>query len=552
MAESPRYLETPPDWTDDERPVLPGSPPSIEHPSHKRYLYFIIGTFIALTAGLSNGFITANLPQLQGEYGLTPVESAWLPAAYVMANVSSNLILFKARQQYGLRLFTEIGLLAFIAVMILHIFVQNYHMAIFVRFISGMVAAPLSSLGMYYIMQGFTKEHRLRGLYIGFGFGQLGVPLAWIISPALVTVNDWTVLYTFELGLAVCCYAMVVSLKLPRSLRIAVFERQDIVTFLLLAPGFACICAVLTQGPLLWWFDSPWLAYVLMTGFVLLVFGFIYEHHRSNPLIMTRWLGTLAVLRFVFGALCLRFLLSEQSYAAVNFLKTMGMGPDQFVGLYSVIFFGMLAGVLFSAVTFSRERTLLHLVLASFLILIASKLDAHLTSDIRPQNFYHSQFLIAFANGLFIGPLLLVGFGRALKESPAHVVTFIVLFSATQNFGGLIGSSFYNTYQKRQTQVYQMDISRNLERTDPTIDQRLKQYQAKFSPNIADPVQDQLQATKTLSQTANREAQVRAYNDVINFNSIVAIVLFLWGLCNIIWAKYLTYREKLTASSTSS
>lgn len=231
MAETPRYLETPPDWTDEERPVIPGSPPSIAHPTHKRYLYFIIGTFIALTAGLSNGFITANLPQLQGEYGLTPVESVWLPAAYVMANVSSNLILFKARQQYGLRLFTEIGLLAFIAVMILHIFVQNYHMAIFVRFISGMVAAPLSSLGMYYIMQGFSNAHRLKGLYIGFGFGQLGVPLAWIISPALVTVNNWTVLYTFELGLAVCCYAMVVSLKLPRSLRIAVFERQDIYTF---------------------------------------------------------------------------------------------------------------------------------------------------------------------------------------------------------------------------------------------------------------------------------------------------------------------------------
>ena len=137
MAETPRYLETPPDWTDEERPVIPGSPPSIAHPTHKRYLYFIIGTFIALTAGLSNGFITANLPQLQGEYGLTPVESAWLPAAYVMANVSSNLILFKARQQYGLRLFTEIGLLAFIAVMILHIFVQNYHMAILCVLLAG-------------------------------------------------------------------------------------------------------------------------------------------------------------------------------------------------------------------------------------------------------------------------------------------------------------------------------------------------------------------------------------------------------------------------------
>lgn len=278
---------------------------------------------------------------------------------------------------------------------------------------------------------------------------------------------------------------------------------------------------------------------------------FFYEHHRRNPLIMTRWLGTAAVLRFIFGAFCLRFLLSEQSYAAVNFLKTVGMGPDQFVGLYSIIFFGMLAGVLFSAVTFSRERTLLHLVLASFLILVASKLDAHLTSDIRPQNFFYSQFLISFANGLFIGPLLLVGFGRALKEGPNHVVTFIVLFSATQSFGGLIGSSFYNTYQKHQTQIYQMNIDRNLEQTNPIVTQRLNQYQAKFSPNITDPTLDQLQALKTLSQTANREAQVRAYNDVISFNSVVAIVLFLWGLCNIAWGKYLVYRERLSVPDSS-
>ena len=47
-----------------------------------------------------------------------------------MANVSSNLILFKARQQYGLRLFSEVGLIAFIAVLILHILVHTYEMAL--------------------------------------------------------------------------------------------------------------------------------------------------------------------------------------------------------------------------------------------------------------------------------------------------------------------------------------------------------------------------------------------------------------------------------------
>ncbi|MGK3627511.1 MFS transporter, partial [Acinetobacter sp. A11] len=101
MSKTPRYLETPPDWTPEEQPTLPGSPAAIAHSVPKRFIYFFIGLFIALSASLSNGFITANLPLIQGEYGLTPSEAAWLPAAYVMANVSSNLILFKARQQYG-------------------------------------------------------------------------------------------------------------------------------------------------------------------------------------------------------------------------------------------------------------------------------------------------------------------------------------------------------------------------------------------------------------------------------------------------------------------
>jgi len=227
MDKTPRFIETPPDWTPDERPTLPGSPAAIAHSRPKRFLYLFIGLFVAIAASLSNGFITANLPIIQGEYGLTVSEAAWLPAAYVMANVSSNLILFKARQQYGLRLFSEVGLIAFIAVLILHILVHTYEMALFARFIAGLAAAPLSSLGMYYVMQAFKKEDMAKGIYIAFGFQQLGLPLAWIISPYLVDTHSWMVLYTFELGLAICCLAMVVSLKLPRSLRIYVFEKQD-------------------------------------------------------------------------------------------------------------------------------------------------------------------------------------------------------------------------------------------------------------------------------------------------------------------------------------
>ncbi|MGN5765436.1 MFS transporter [Acinetobacter calcoaceticus] len=548
MDKSPRYLETPPDWSADERPTLPGSPAAIAHARPKRFAYFVIGLLICIAASLSNGFIVANLPIFQGEYGLTASQAAWLPAAYVMANVSSNLILFKARQQYGLRLFSEIGLLVFIGVLILHIFVKTYEMALFVRFIAGLAAAPLSSLGMYYTMQAFGKADMAKGIYLAFGFQQLGLPLAWIISPFLLSANQWDVIYTFELGLAICCFAMVVSLKLPRSLRLEVFEKQDFFTFALLAPGFACLCIVLTQGPILWWFDSPWLAYTLIVGFCLIVLGLTYEHYRTNPLIMTRWLAAGDLLSFVVSAFALRLLMSEQSYAAVNFLKTMGMGPDQFVPLYVVIFCGTIAGSVFSALTFHRERLILNLFLAEILILIACALDYHLTSDVRPANFYRSQFLVSFAGGVFIGPLLLMGFMRTLQRGPQYVVTFIVLFSATQNFGGLVGSSFFNTYQQHHTYDYKVEINSNLDPTDPLVAQRLQAYQRSAMVSTNDPVLQNNQALQNLNKVVTREAQVRAYNDVIVLNGIFAVVLLLWGLFKYVRNKYIT-RKNLQAAS---
>lgn len=549
MDKTPRLLEPAPDWTPEERPTLPGSPAAIAHSTPKKLIYFFIGLVVAISGSLSNGFITANLPLIQGEYSLTPAEAAWIPAAYVMANISSNLLLFKARQQYGLRLFSEIGLVLFICVLILHIFVQTFEMALLVRIISGLVAAPLSSLGMYYIMQAFKRANFGRGIYLALGFQQLGIPLAWIISPYIVDVNDWSILYTFELGLALCCLAMVVSLKLPRSLRIAVFEKQDFFTFALLAPGFALICIVLTQGPILWWFEAKWLGYALIAGFSLIILGLTYEHYRVNPLLITRWLGSATTLKFIFGALAIRLLMSEQSYAAVNFLKTMGMGPDQFVSLYVVILLGIASGTIFSAVTFKRERIPWHLAGAVVLILFACTLDYHLTSDVRPENFYRSQFIVGFASGMFIGPLLLTGIIQALQKGPSHMVTFVVLFSATQSFGGLLGNSFFSTYQQVRTQNYRAEIISDLSPTDPIVYQRIHTYQQSTSKYTLDQHLQQNQALQNLNQGVTKEAQVRAYNDVIAMNGIFAIILFIWSMLNIFWAKYQIRKQQMMNSS---
>ncbi len=473
MQRTPKYLEPMPNWTETERPALIGSPASIEHPNHLRVAYLFIGVFIALSASLGNGLIISNALLFQGEFGLTPSEAAWLPAAFVIGNTAANLYVIKIRQQFGLRLFAEISLVLCCICIGLHLLVNSYEMALAVRFFAGIVAAPLTSMSAHYVIQSFKKPSALKGIYVILGLQQFGLPLAWMISPGITHGEGWTDLAYFELGLYLCCLAMVVSLKLPRSIRAAVLEKADIFPLLFIFPAIALFSAVLVQGPIVWWFNNTWIAYALALGFVLLVIGLVIEHHRQHPLIVTQWLVMKSTLTFMIGAFSIRILMSEQNYAVGHFLQAMGLLPEQLVGLYGMIGLGVLVGSVASILTFKQHLLMQQLLVAELLILIGCGLDLGLTHDIRPHNLYLSQFLIGCAGGIFMGPLVLIGYFRVLQHSQWSVVTFAVLLGITQNLGGLIGTSFFSTYQQHQTRLHQNAIYTNLDTTNATVESRL-------------------------------------------------------------------------------
>jgi hypothetical protein len=184
------------------------------------------------------------------------------------------------------------------------------------------------------------------------------------------------------------------------------------------------------------------------------------------------------------------------------------------------------------------------------LIFIACALDHHLTSDVRPENFFRSQFIVGFASGMFIGPLLLTGIINALQRGPNHMVTFIVLFSASQTFGGLMGSSFFSTYQQMRTQHYQAEITAELPSTSPQVAQRLQSYTQSNQRYTLDPALEQNQALRSLNQAVTKEAQVRAYNDVIFLNQLFAVLLLIWGLFIISINRYRSYKQSLQPDSS--
>ncbi|WP_278433335.1 MFS transporter [Stutzerimonas kunmingensis] len=527
---------------------MPGSPSTPLHSNPVRLAYALVAVLVGITGGLGNALFSANLAAIQGELGLTPEQGAWLPAAYLMVNVSTNLLLIKFRQQYGLRRFAEIGLTIYALVTVTHIFVEGFGMAVFVRGVSGFAGATVSTLAVLYMLQAFRKADMGKGLVIGIGISQLATPLAWLLSPALLDLGEWHRLYVFEAGLALCSLAAVVVLKLPPGEHIKAFEPLDFLTFILIAPALALFAAVLAQGRVQWWFEQPWIAYALIGGLVLMICALTIEHHRRNPLVQTRWLGMVDTLRFAFGAIALRFVLAEQNFGAVGLLQNLGMGADQLRDLYAVMLIGLVLGIGISALTFSPKTIVPQIILSIVLIAAGSFLDTDATSLTRPHNMYLSQGMLSLAGGLFMGPLMLIGVMKALSNGPNYLVSFAVLFSITQSLGGLAGPAVFGTFQVVREKAHSSHLTEQIDPTNPIVAQRLQLQGQLYAPLMTDPVLRQAQGSAQLAQVVRREANVLAFNDVFRLIGLLAIGVLSWSLLHLLRVARQKKRESLASA----
>ncbi len=203
----------PHDWAPHEKPALLGSPSTPLHSPQKRLAYGVVGLLVCLTGALGNAVVTANLQLLQGTFAAWSTEIAWLPAVYVMTNVSINLLLVKFRQQFGLRAFTEGFLVLYVLVTFFHLFVNDPQLGDDGPRRPRHGTAALSSLGIYYQVQAWPARHRLKGLTIGITGSSLAIPLARLFSTELLQIDEWRGLYFFELGLALVSLACVIALE---------------------------------------------------------------------------------------------------------------------------------------------------------------------------------------------------------------------------------------------------------------------------------------------------------------------------------------------------
>ena len=513
-----------------ERPAVPGSPFNPDHPTWRMWAYGAIGVLAGLTGGLGNALVSANIAYFQGTLGLTAEEAAWIPAAYATTYVCANLVLVKFRQQFGIQLFVKLILIGYIAATVMHLEVHGFWSAMLVRAVSGIAAAGLTTLGVMMWFQAVPAQWRIHGLMLGVCIPQLAIPLARVMAPSLLEWGDWRMAYMFELGLALLMMGAVLALPLPPSERTKVFEGPDFLTIALMVPGVALLCSVLALGRTDWWVTTPWLGWALAASVLLLAAAIMVEHWRARPLLMTRFISQSAILRIVAVAFCVRIILAEQTYASVGLLGALGYGTEQFRTLYIIVTLASVAG-LFVGVFVTRPQVPARPIqVAALLVAIAAFLDSSATNQTGPSNVYLTQALVGFAAVLFMGPAMAIGLSRTLLAGPQNFISWLVVFLASQNLGGLVGPALFGTLQTIREKYHSHNLVESVQLADPLDASRLAGNAQQVGGVVVDPTLRSAEGAALLSAKVTREANVLAFNDVFLVISVLAFLLFLWGI----------------------
>ncbi|BBN54374.1 hypothetical protein TRE132_24990 [Pseudomonas chlororaphis subsp. aurantiaca] len=291
---------------------------------------------------------------------------------------------------------------------------------------------------------------------------------------------------------------------------------------------------MLSLGRIDWWLEAPWIGYASAGSIVLILAGLAIEHNRSNPMLMTRWLGSGAAIRLALAVILIRMVLSEQSTGAVGFLQALNMSSQQMRLLYGVMLLGSIAGLATSALTINPAHLFMPLVISLALMAVGSVMDSFSNNLTRPANMYFSQFLLAFGGTFFLGPTMVLG-TRNVLTNPRNLVSFSVLFGICQNLGGLIGSALLGTFQIVREKYHSSHIVEQLVMMDPRVLGRVQSGGAAVGRVIADPQARELQGIRSLASAATREANVLAYNDVFMLIAVIAVLTMIWIFIRSLW-----------------
>ncbi|GGG81915.1 MFS transporter [Salipiger pallidus] len=523
--------EAPTEATADQQESAPepaSQPPARPEPHpplpvHRAVPYMLAATLLAITQGLGQGFVSANIPAFAGDLGVTTTQSSWLMAVYMIPRAALPVMLIKMRTQFGLRRFAEVGIALYVVVTFAAVWMTDFRSALVVQALSGAAAAPLSTLAFLYMLEPLAPQWKMKlGLPLALLLLMSGPSLARVISPALIGDGGLTWVHLTALGLAMASLAAVYLLPLRPMPHAKVIEPLDFLSFGLLSFGFGGTIISFVEGPLHYWTSAPWIGVLLAASVAALAVVVVLELHRARPIIDIRWLASPAMMHLTATLFLFRLILSEQSTGAPRMFLALGYAPSQMTTLFAVIVAASLVGALACIGWMKPGRVPAYHLVALLFIMAGAWLDSQSSMLTGPEQMYVSQALIAFAGMLFMPPAMMTGLIAALSKGPQYLLSFVIVFISTQSLGGVLGSGLFSTFVTHRQAEHLQPLYAELTATDPQTAGAIAARMGQLAATVPDAAQRQAQAMAEIATSASRQATVMAYNDAYFLTFLIA------------------------------
>jgi MFS transporter, DHA2 family, multidrug resistance protein len=457
--------------------------------------------------------VNVALPNIQGNFGASVDEIAWIGTGYIIANVIVIPLTPWLQRRFGRKQYYAASILLFTAASVFCGLSGSLGELVFWRIIQGVGGGGLISTSQAILRETYPFEEQGKAA----GIFSMGVIVGPTIGPTLggvITDNlSWRWAFFVNLPLGLIAAGLVIAfLRNPEAPRKIA---GDIVGLALLAVGIGSLQYVLDQGQRKDWFDDTSITAFSCTALIGLIEFVLWELRTAKPIVELR------VLRYptVWAGSLLGMVLGISLYGTVLVLPLYTQGSLGFTATLSGMLLVMRAGAVLLctppiAILVQRGKLDTRVLVASgfMSIGISNLMLAAITTTQTPfWAFFGTLALSGVGLSQIFVPLTFSVLGSvSAREIPAAAA----FFNLSRQLGGSIAIAVLVTILARDAAAYQERLSAGIAFSSPSV-ARYIQRQGSLS-----------QDTRIhLYRLVQGQALVLAYADTARFTGYVSLLL---------------------------
>jgi DHA2 family multidrug resistance protein len=495
------------------RPAAPPEQQSVIEYGWRRTIVTLAIVIATLLEIVDVTIVNVALPNIQGNFGASITQSAWIGTGYIIANVIVIPITPWLQRRFGRKQYYVASIIIFTVASMFCGLSSSLGELVFWRIIQGLGGGGLISTSQAILRETYpmSEQGKAAGIFaVGVIIGPtLGPTLGGIITDNL----NWRWAFFINVPLGIIAALLVLAyLRNPEKPRVL---PVDALGLALLAIGIGSLQYVLDQGQQKDWFDdtsivmTAWAAGLGLLAFVL------WERRTGQPIV------DFSVLRYrtVWAGSLLGMVLGISLYGSVLILPQYTQGTLGFTATLSGLLLVMRAGAVMlftppTAALVQRGRLDTRWLIGAGFVLIGIS-NFMLASVTTTQSSFWTFFWALALSGVGLSQIFVpLSITVLTSVEGRYVPAASAFFNLSRQLGGSIAIAVLVTILARNSALHHEQLASTITLNSPSVAAYVRRGGG---------VNEQTRSS--LNALVNAQANVLAYADTARFTGFISLAL---------------------------